>query len=76
MTPEDLIRYGYAWNGQIPQPCRVAERRDPSDPYCPIWCPNQCTGSWKKAQCPIRLPAATKALADEYQKNRGCAVHA
>lgn len=76
MNPEELTIYGYTWAEQIPEPCKPAERRDQTDPYCPIWCPYQCTGSWKKAQCPIRIPAATKALADEYQRGRGCAVHA
>lgn len=67
MTPEELVRYGYYWCpgapiDEVPQ----ERRRDPTDPYCPSWCPYQCTGQWKRGECLIRIPAVTKQIYGQY----------
>ena len=63
MTPEEGKRYGYEWiPGHKPEELKDRERRTPSDPYCPFWCPYQCTGDWKNGHCLIRIPEATKEI--------------
>lgn len=63
MTPEEMSRYGYVWIGRdTPTQLKPIERRIQLDPYCPHWCPYQCTGTWKAGHCLIRIPEATKML--------------